>query len=404
MTINDNLMNIAPLHVSKDYWYCKRPTAHASCVGMPIVKNGFLPQYILTAKGTLPASADAKSSTFTFAGDFAGYNGTYTGVMTSDGRITLERDHDNVIVVSPRDDGYNMEFSLNAGEYTGSLRLSEEDITSPSGTHTVLFGNTEVRFSFTAISTAYNGEQTANIELHAVEGDALMESKQFVMEVELVPENMQTTQRVAWIYLEGVFDGNYSDGAYYIKVSYTENTTPRVYFSEPFQWVTDVSQYVRINYRRTQPVVTTENYLPFLDSEGAEIWLTMYVKSNILAPPFSFNAEVTETDGRKFTEKQVSYRSDKFGFLCTAYFVEAVRLLWHCDKRVVSQPQMLYDKAVDYMELPEVSWDSDNHLCDVSLTFQSDTVVQTNGLATERRGYIPSTHTAFDDSFDNSYN
>lgn len=123
----------------------------------------------------------------------------------------------------------------------------------------------------------------------------------------------------------------------------------------------------------------------------------MWVNNIEQRPPYQFFNEVEDIDGRRYMEKQVSYRLDHLVFLCFEAFLDAVRMLWHCDIRTVA------GKRVDYMEQPEVDWSNDNHLAQVTLEMQSDTVMQTNGTASAYADSSDSQHSSYDNSFDASF-
>lgn len=214
---------------------------------------------------------------------------------------------------------------------------------------------------------------------------------------DIVPDTYRNRLRCTTVLLGGnVIVGGLEDGLYYMKVTIGGET----YYTEPFMWLTDVSNFVHITYRRSQPIITTKNYIPF-KRLGKKKYMEMWVKSLIAKPPFHYEEDIEDMDGRKFVEKQVSYRDDQFRFLCSAYFADAVRLLWHCDQRQYDQFNDIRD--VDYMEPPEPNWDIDTHLCEVTIEFQSDTIVQTNGESNmSDDGSVGSFNHDYDDDYDDN--
>ena len=189
------------------------------------------------------------------------------------------------------------------------------------------------------------------------------------------------------------FTGTFADGVYYIQFT-LDGTT---YYSEPFMWLTNLNQYLHVTYRRSTPVVTTDNCIVF-EFNGTARSLEAWLPGLLMMPPFTFNDEVDEIDGRKFVRKQVSYKDEKCEFMCTAYFAEAIRLLWHCDIRTAGTMR------VEYMVRPEIGWNNDNHLCTATLEFQGDTVMQTNSTASAYGDSSDSSHQSYDSSFDASFN
>lgn len=200
--------------------------------------------------------------------------------------------------------------------------------------------------------------------------------------------------RIAQGWLGGYdITGTYTDGVYYLDV-----TVDSVhYYSEPFMWLTNVSAYTLVTYRRSQPILTTDNYMVFSWRDGTDRSLYMYMPNVLQKSQFKFEEDVVEIDGRKYAEKQVSYNEDRIAFHCYEAYRDAIRLLWHCDIRYVG------GRRIDYMEQPDMDWNSDNHLCDVVLLFQRDTIVQTNGVASAYIDSSDSSHTSYDASFDASF-
>ena len=163
------------------------------------------------------------------------------------------------------------------------------------------------------------------------------------------------------------FGNEHDEGVYYVETNIGEDTL----YSEPFMWIKDTSRLIRIEYMRNSPIVTTDNYIHFED------FFEMYIDSEIMMPEYRYDTEVEEIDGVKFVRKKVSYKEHKFSFLCTDYFAEAVRLMWHCNIIKITQHGNEYN--VDYMEAPQPSWNADNHLMQMDIVFQTDTIMQTNG-------------------------
>ena len=165
-----------------------------------------------------------------------------------------------------------------------------------------------------------------------------------------------------------------SIGSYYIELNIDSVT----YYSEPFTWVDNIDNYLKLTYRCTKPIITNDNFITFYDSSNNDISQELYVPVTVFAYPYHFEPTVNEIDGYRFIQKQVSYRRERTEFFCSSYFVEALRILWHCNKRFITvKPKP--KKAIDFMDSPEVSWDNDNHYCSVILIFSVDTIIQTNG-------------------------
>ena len=236
-------------------------------------------------------------------------------------------------------------------------------------------------------------QRTISASLKKVSDDSTVATQSFIGDIEgcgiYYGPNMSGS-----MFIGGTnFTGTFADGVYYIQFT-LDGTT---YYSEPFMWLTNLNQYLHVVYRRSTPVVTTDNCIVF-EYNGTARSLEAWLPGLLMMPPFTFNDEVDEIDGRKFVRKQVSYKDEKCEFMCTAYFAEAIRLLWHCDIRTAG------GMRVEYMVRPEIDWNTDNHLCDVKLEFQGDTVMQTNGTASAYGDSSDSSHQSYDSSFDASFN
>lgn len=145
--------------------------------------------------------------------------------------------------------------------------------------------------------------------------------------------------------------------------------------TEPFEFVTLGDKYTKVRYYRSKPVVTAENYIPFQYS-GGKLFMTAILPMPLMMPPFKFDSEVEDIDGQMFVRKQVSYKSLQCEFPCSSYFADALRLIWHSNARKVYFDGREY--IIDFMDVPEVNWESDNHYCIAKLTMRADTIIQTN--------------------------
>ena len=211
------------------------------------------------------------------------------------------------------------------------------------------------------------------------------------LEIELqdVPRGYITSERYQTIALPEItlptaFVNILPDSPFHMKMGYSykilqngveKTVSPLSVISEPFRFVTLDENYTKLLYFRSKPIVTPTNYLPFQYEDG-KLFMACVVPMPLMMPPFKFDSEVEDIDGQMFVRKQVSYKSLQCEFPCTSYFAEALRLVWHCNARKVIADGREY--IIDYMEAPEISWDSDNHLCIAKLVMRADTVIQTN--------------------------
>ena len=406
MTINENRMNPIPLWDSKSKWQCNKKTFH-DAMAWPVVQNGELPLMALTVKGDMPSgTADAAKANVT-ASTYEYYIRRYEGISsdpagTSNVTLTgVVKKTDKPGAIMPQ-----MVFTyVSDGRYTvtvGGYPLTRVSDGATTFTRTDLSNATQYSFEINGtphtltlgwVDINYHGEKSVTIDLRKFEDNTSVYSTTQTLQVDgCLP--YYSSERVGQCWLGGQTIANIADGVYYLYVTLDE--VP--YYSEPFLLLTNVSNFTLITYRRSDAVVTRNNCIVFTNRRGVDRSLSMYIQNIEQKPPYQFDAEVTDIDGRKFAEKQVSYYSKRLAFHCYEAFLEAIRLLWHCDIRYMGS------RRIDYMEPPEVDWNTDNHLCDVVLAMSNyDDVIQTNGTASSYYDSSDSSHQSYDASFDASF-
>ena len=276
---------------------------------------------------------------------------------------------------------------------TNSEIVSRQTI-KDGGRYSFDTGGSTAVVTLTGVDLNYNWGGAVTVSVKRVSDDVQIASKSVGFNVRgCVPyRSVERTGRL-WFGGDSV-TGSFPDGVYYLQFTYDGTT----YYSEPFMWLTSLGYYTHITHRRSSDVVTKNNVIIFDDGEGHVKQFSMYISNIDQKPPYQFDAEVTDIDGRKFAEKQVSYYNKRLAFHCYEAFLEAIRLLWHCDIRYMGS------RRIDYMEPPEVNWNNDNHLCDVTLEMSNyDDVMQTNGTASSYSNSADSSHQSYDSSFDESF-
>ena len=429
MIINQNLHNPVPLHTSKDLWYSKARHAEGVVNYYQAMPFRIVPTFQLTSSDfptAVQRSALINISVINqVQSTITPYAGTLTGPLTEDSCV-LSGQVTNASQALPLSVNLQINYSATTGRYTissvgfGSIGVIIQVLGVPtfvamqftkaqlqaglSGEYTFyqFTTRTAVLTRLGPIDMAYSGSSTAayTMRIRKLDGtlvDTISSSAVFT----LVPSEHRTNKIRSFTQIGGntVTATAAAIGPHYVELTIDGTTL----YSEPFVWVDSLADYVLIRYRRTSPIITADNYIAFVDASDNAVYAFMYLPTTQLAPPFSFDATVEEIDGYKFVQKLVSYRSEHFEFFCTSYFVEAIRVLWHCNIRTLSQrPEPV--KAIDFMEIPEINWDNDTHYCSASLTFNTDTVMQTNGNVEQDLNEAISQHQAFDNSFNNSYN
>lgn len=406
MTINENRMNPIPLWDSKSKWQCNQKTFH-DAMAWPVVQNGVIPLIALTVKGDMPSGAANAAKANVTASTYDYFKRLYKGTSsnpagTSNVTLTgLYNIDDQPGAIMPQ-----MVFSyVSNGRYSvtvGGCSLTRVSDGATEFTITDLSNATQYSFEISGtpytltlegVDINYHGDKSVTIDLRKFEGDTSVYSTTQTLHVDgCLP--YYSSERVGRCWLGGQTVTSVADGVYYIDVVLDGVH----YYSEPFLWLTNVSNYTLVTYRRSDAVVTRNNCIVFTDRSGEARSLSMYIPNVEQKPPYQFDAEVTDIDGRKFDEKQVSYYNKRLAFHCYEAFLEAIRLLWHCDIRHMG------NRRIDYMEPPEMDWNTDNHLCDVVLSMSNyDDVIQTNGTASSYYDSSDSGHQSYDASFDASF-
>ena len=424
MTINENPMNPVPLWDSKNKWQCNQKTFH-DAMAWPVVEKGVLPKMALTLKGALPG-ATVRGKVQVYDCGWALFSRTYTGTSSMpDGMttLTLTGNANTGETNPPATMPQVLVVPQSAGMYKVTLRQRVLDPLSQVITNTdyavtkvangadvftydeivhggdeqYKVGDTAYTFKMKNVDINYHGETSADVVIKKFADNTVVAS---MSEVTLPIDGCipyYSSERCGHTWLGGdTLTGTFADGVYYLEVTFDNNT----YYSEPFMWFTNMSYYTKVTFRRSDVIFTRTNFLDFKNySNGTYHELTMYLRNIDQRPPYQFNPETTDIDGRKFDEKQVSFYNRRIAFNCYEAFLEAIRLLWHCDIRYMGS------RRIDHMEPPEMDWNTDNHLCDVVLEMSNyDDVLQTNGTASSYFDSSDSSHQSYDNSFDNSFN
>jgi hypothetical protein len=393
----------------------------------PVVPNGVLPLMALTVKGDLPSPVAGASKATVYNCGYAIFNRIYEGSANNvQGTATLTLtgllNPDEVLVIDEMPQLiYTPSASSNTvGYYSVTLvekhivgtqivstsydvmRVSDngtsffyDELVSDSQTYYIHVNGTKYTFKMKNVEINYRGTSSILTSVKKLSDDTTIYAVSLPVRIYgCLP--YYSADRCGYMWIGGSsITGAHKDGVYYLEVTF-DNTT---YYSEPFLWYTDMSNFTMIKYRRSSVIVTKKNFIDFknyLNNTYHEF--SIYIRNVAQRPPYQFNTEVTDIDGRKFAEKQVSFYNKHIAFNCYEAFLETIRLLWHCDVRYIGS------RRIDYMEQPEVDWNTDNHLCDVVLEMSNyDDVIQTNGTASSYFDSSDSSHQSYDASFDASF-
>lgn len=185
--------------------------------------------------------------------------------------------------------------------------------------------------------------------------------------------NIKTTTHGGTALIQAARIAGMVAGVYYFEYSVSGGET---FVSEPFL-MRDVSGMVHITYESTDDIEVKNGVVSFRSGSNRyarEVW----IDSDFLMPPFSFDEEVTSRDGFDFVEKKVSYKNHKLWMMCSEYFADALRMMWHCDTIKMERDGEVYD--VDQMTLG-IDWGESNYLCRADIEIRTDTIIQTNGVS-----------------------
>lgn len=432
MAIAKNFYNPIPLHDSQSQWYDCRKTFNGAHSHIFVPHNETLPFQITIGKDDI--TAPSKSCTLSVSTPVTGIQvGEYTGSIAEvRSNIFAIRLGLYGVYMEKRDSGYHVYYntSMQASKFAIMTHIDLGASVSAS----VLEGFTMPISALTNSGTNvfYVYKVTNNVTYSKVCVMGIVGNMMFSQlstsdyYVGIVDANTETESDITHkfeVFPQYVPTGYRSEGKYYTMFFDTADLTPNNpplpgdvvlpigtyylhitinnvdYYSEPFEWIDDVSSLVYIRYRRTKPIVDTRNYIDFM-SNGVEKYFKMYVQSEIMMPEFVDNEENVENDGYTFVEKIVSYKTHKFTCPMTEWYADAIRMVRHCNDITIMQNGEVYD--VEYFAAPKISWDNSNHFCIVECGFNTDTIIQTNGESLDyMRGNI---HGSFDDSFDSSFN
>lgn len=170
---------------------------------------------------------------------------------------------------------------------------------------------------------------------------------------------------------------NLAEGRYQLELFYGEINTiggkATTMVSEIFTMVRDVSRFVKLVYwnqtalhysggRQIDYVFPYRNYC--------------YLSTDIGKPEYPFTEEVTERDGRKFIEKQISEKVFRFEFAAPEFLCDALRLVRMHDHVRIFHNGQVYD-VEDIILTPE--WQEQGDVAIVQVQFECDTVTKKIG-------------------------
>ena len=156
------------------------------------------------------------------------------------------------------------------------------------------------------------------------------------------------------------------EGRYYAKIDFANGIT---YYSEVFTLVSNISDYVKIQYWNDDILVYNGGEINYED----EFKFEMYLCTTIGKPEYSFEEEVTKRLGYKFPELQVSNKLYKFTCIGPEYLCDAMRLIRLSDYiKIVSKDDSYNALTFSY----DAKWETQGDLASIEVEFETDTIIQ----------------------------
>ena len=175
-------------------------------------------------------------------------------------------------------------------------------------------------------------------------------------------------------------------GQYYLELGDTDKT----WYSEVFTVVTNLSQFLKIEYSDNAAIQYTGGHIDYSDQYRN----FLYVQSEIGKPDYNFEEEAQKRDGYTFIEKQISEKKYKFEFLAPEFLCDALRIVRMHDFIKIYYQGKTYD--VENI-IFEPKWKEQGDLAIMEVEFECDTIIKKIG-----RGYVPGS-TDFNNDFNNDY-
>ena len=156
------------------------------------------------------------------------------------------------------------------------------------------------------------------------------------------------------------------EGRYYAKIDFANGVT---YYSEVFTLVSNISDYVKIQYWNDDILAYNGGEINYED----EFKFEMYLCTTIGKPEYSFEEEVTKRLGYKFPELQVSNKLYKFTCIGPEYLCDAMRLIRLSDYiKIVSKDDSYNALTFSY----DAKWETQGDLASIEVEFETDTIIQ----------------------------
>lgn len=162
--------------------------------------------------------------------------------------------------------------------------------------------------------------------------------------------------------------GNYANltpGQYTMRVVIGNDT----YYSEVFTAYANIGKLVKVEYYNSDPIIFDEGALTYDNGFKFELYLC----TEIAKPEYLFEEESTKRGGFTFVENQISSKQYKMVIAAPEYLCDAIRIIRLHDHVAITKDGNAYEA---YNFTPSYQWNDVGDLAQVTITFESNTVLQ----------------------------
>ena len=162
--------------------------------------------------------------------------------------------------------------------------------------------------------------------------------------------------------------GNYANltpGQYTMRVVIGNDT----YYSEVFTAYANIGKLVKVEYYNADPIIFDEGALTYDNDFKFELYLC----TEIAKPEYLFEEESTKRGGFTFVENQISSKQYKMVIAAPEYLCDAIRIIRLHDHVAITKDGNAYEA---YNFTPSYQWNDVGDLAQVTITFESNTVLQ----------------------------
>ena len=181
---------------------------------------------------------------------------------------------------------------------------------------------------------------------------------------------------------------NNFEGQYYLKLKFNNGLE---FFSEIFCFTNALSDYIKLTYRNSNNFYLKNAVISFAHN----FTFSVYLKTEVGKPEYSFEEEGTKRLGYNFIESQVSKKIYKFNIVGPEFLCDALRLVRMCDNKIIKSKDEEYE-ALSFES--DIDWQTQGDLASIDCEFEVDNIITNIG------GVIPEfSGGAFNDDFSDDF-